>query len=95
MPRNRKEKKESASQTKINHPRAAGFSRWMRSGERGNNPPVKSCLGLLFTLLVFSIVVGGGALIWYLSDTAEFGRTGNGAAAAPPKARPVQLPGGR
>jgi len=35
------------------------------------NPPMKSCLGLLFTLLVFTLVVGGGALIWYLSSTAE------------------------
>jgi hypothetical protein len=67
----------------------------MRTLERGNKPPVKSCLGLLFTLLVFAIVVGGGAVIWYLSDTAEFSRTGNGAGAAPPKARPVRLPGGR
>ena len=67
----------------------------MRPRETGNKPSVKSCLGLLFTLLVLTIVVGGGALIWYLSDTVEFSRTGNGANAAPPKARPVQIPGGR
>ena len=57
---------------------------------------MKSCLGLLFTLLVFTLVVGGGAMIWYLSDTAEFSRTdgksARGAANAtgnPPRAIPV------
>ncbi len=33
---------------------------------------MKSCLGLLFTVLVFAVVIGGGALIWYLSQTTEF-----------------------
>ena len=41
---------------------------------------MKSCLGLFFTLLVFTLVVGGGALIWYLSDTSEFSRTTSAAA---------------
>jgi hypothetical protein len=35
---------------------------------------MKSCLGLLFILLVFTLVVGGGGLIWYLSRSAEFSR---------------------
>ena len=57
---------------------------------------MKSCLGLLFVLLVFTVVVGGGALIWYLSDTAEFSRKSPAPAATsavPPKAVPV-LPKG-
>lgn len=33
---------------------------------------MKSCLGLLLTLLILVAVIGTGALIWYLSDTAEF-----------------------
>ena len=52
---------------------------------------MKSCLGLLIVLLVFVAVVGGGALIWYLSSTSEFSRKNapvlNG---APPKAVPVK-----
>jgi hypothetical protein len=51
---------------------------------------MKSCLGLLFTVFVFTLVVGGGSLIWYLSHSAEFSRD-----ATPPKATPVQLPGTR
>lgn len=53
---------------------------------------MKSCLGLLITLLIFTFVVGGGALIWYLSDTAEFSRSGLAVAvpAPPPKAIPVR-----
>jgi hypothetical protein len=47
-------------------------------------PTMKSCLGLLFVLLVFTVVVGGGALIWYLSDTAEFSRANT---ASPPVRR--------
>ena len=35
---------------------------------------MKSCLGLLFTVLAFTVVVGGAGLIWYLSNTAEFSR---------------------
>ncbi len=56
---------------------------------------MKSCLGLLVTLLVFTIVIGGGALIWYLSYSAEFSRAGKAPAAAsamPPKATPVNPP---
>ena len=53
---------------------------------------MKSCLGLLIALLVFILVIGGGALIWYLSDTATFTRT-NAPAAAPAKnAPPVAIP---
>ena len=35
---------------------------------------MKSFVSMLFTLLVFTLVVGGAAMIWYLSDTAEFSR---------------------
>ncbi len=35
---------------------------------------MKSCLGLLFILAILLAVVGGGGLIWYLSNTAEFSR---------------------
>jgi hypothetical protein len=35
---------------------------------------MKSCLGLLFTLLILIAVIGTGAAIWYLSDTAEFSK---------------------
>ena len=52
---------------------------------------MKSCLGLLLVLLSFVLVIGGGGLIWYLSETAEFSRKMpvNPTAAAPPKAIPV------
>ena len=58
---------------------------------------MKSCLGLLFALFLFVAVIGGGALIWYLSDTAEFTRPSTpGASAsapgAPPKAFPMAIP---
>ncbi|WP_367872241.1 hypothetical protein [Luteolibacter sp. Populi] len=33
---------------------------------------MKSCLGLLLTLLILFAVIGTGAAIWYLSATAEF-----------------------
>lgn len=35
---------------------------------------MKSCLGLLLTLLILVAVIGTGVAIWYLSDTAEFAR---------------------
>lgn len=56
---------------------------------------MKSCLGLLLTLTVFTLVVGGGALIWYLSHTAEITRKDAPAAATapPPKAVPVRPQG--
>lgn len=60
---------------------------------------MKSCLGLLAVLTVFIVVVGGGALIWYLSETAEFSRkdaVGTETAAPPkaiPRAEPLRGPG--
>jgi len=47
---------------------------------------MKSCLGLLFTVLAFTIVVGGAGLIWYLSNTAEFSRQ-----VPAPKATPARV----
>lgn len=35
---------------------------------------MKSCLGILLVFSTFVSVIGGGALIWYLSSTAEFSR---------------------
>jgi hypothetical protein len=35
---------------------------------------MKSCLGLLLALIILLAVLGTGAAIWYLSDTAEFTR---------------------
>lgn len=35
---------------------------------------MKSCLGIILAVLIFVAVIGGGALIWYLSDTTEFSR---------------------
>lgn len=50
---------------------------------------MKSCLGLIIALIVFVAVIGGGALIWYLSSTAEFSR---GKAVDPPTAIPTAVP---
>ena len=49
---------------------------------------MKSCLGILIVFFSFVAVVGGGALVWYLSSTAEFSRTG--VVPAVPKAIPVR-----
>ena len=54
----------------------------------GLNPPMKFFLGSIFTLLVFTVVIGGGALIWYLSETTEVSR--NEAMPATPNAMPPQ-----
>jgi len=35
---------------------------------------MKSFLGMLFTLIVLAAVIGGGAVLWYLSSTTEFSR---------------------
>lgn len=35
---------------------------------------MKSCLGMLFTLALLAALVGGIALLWYLSDTLEVSR---------------------
>jgi hypothetical protein len=53
---------------------------------------MKSCLGLLFALFLFVAVIGGGAMIWYLSSSAEFSRTATTAPTknAPPVAIPVR-----
>lgn len=46
---------------------------------------MKSCFGMLLALVLFALVIGGGGLIWYLSETAEFSRAGDN----PPVAVPV------
>lgn len=35
---------------------------------------MKSFFGMLLVLIVLVAVIGGGALLWYLSDTAEYSR---------------------
>lgn len=57
----------------------------MGAGEFWHAPGMKSCMSLLFVLSIFVLVMGGGGLIWYLSDTAEFSST----TAKPPVAKPV------
>lgn len=37
---------------------------------------MKSCLGLLLAMIILVAVIGSGAAIWYLSNTAEFSRKG-------------------
>ncbi len=44
---------------------------------------MKSCLGTLLLMLVIIALVGGGALIWYLSNNSEFTRTDGSASAVP------------
>ncbi len=52
---------------------------------------MKSCLGILLVFFTFVAFIGGGALIWYLSNTSEFSRKGAVTAPAPaPKAVPVR-----
>ena len=48
---------------------------------------MKSCLGILLVFFTFVSVIGGGGLIWYLSNTAEFSR--KNAPAAPTIPAPV------
>lgn len=46
-----------------------------QNGRLGAVPaPMKSCFGLLIALVILVAVLGTGAAIWYLSDTAEFSR---------------------
>ncbi len=58
----------------------------MRRYEIASKPDMKSCLGMLLILSALVLVVGGGAAIWYLSDTAEFSRKDK---QVPPRAAPV------
>ena len=44
---------------------------------------MKSCLGILIVFFTFVAVVGGGVLIWYLSNTSEFSRKAEINAPAP------------
>jgi hypothetical protein len=54
---------------------------------------MKSCLGILIVFTVLVAVVGGGALVWYLSNTAEFARTPGPPSVEIPKAvTPPPLP---
>ena len=46
---------------------------------------MKSCFGMLLTLIVLLAVIISGVTIWYLSDTAQFTR--KDAPAAPGAAR--------
>ena len=56
---------------------------------------MKPAIGLLIPLLISLLVLGGAAVIWYLSATAEFSRTPTPTPAAPPKAIPARPPAKR
>jgi hypothetical protein len=49
-----------------------------RVGGKLNTPPstfpMKSCLGLLLTLLILIAVIGTGAALWYMSANTEYAR---------------------
>ncbi len=53
---------------------------------------MKSCLGMLVALLVLVAVLGTGAGIWYLSDTAEFARQEASVSGPDPEAEPAPTP---
>jgi hypothetical protein len=62
------------------------------------HPPMKSCFALLLSLVASIAILGSGALLWYLSDTAEFTRQTKPPAptsAMPPKATPIHPPAKR
>lgn len=67
----------------------------------GLNPSMKFFFGAIFTLLVFTVVIGGGALIWYLSQTTELSRNEAMPTTSKPISPnsapipPVREPGGR
>lgn len=43
---------------------------------------MRSCLGVLIVFFTFVGIIGGGALIWYLSTSAEFSRKPSASAPA-------------
>ncbi len=49
---------------------------------------MKSCIGILIIFLTFVVIVGGGALVWYLSTSADITRKVV-VPSLPPKAAPV------
>lgn len=69
-------------------------SRWLFPCPSPLIPRVKSFLSLTFVLLVFLVIVVGGGLLWYLSDTTEFSRkdTPPSRPAAPAPAATPALP---
>lgn len=36
---------------------------------------LNGCFSMLLLLIAFIAIMGGGAVLWYLSDTAEFAKT--------------------
>ena len=53
---------------------------------------MKSCLGILIVFTTLVAVLGGGALIWYLSTTAEFSRKGTAETTVLPPKAPITVP---
>jgi len=53
---------------------------------------MKSCLGILIVFTTLIAVLGGGALIWYLSSTAEFSRKATTETTVIPPKAPVAGP---
>lgn len=54
---------------------------------------MKSCLGILLAFSLFITVIGGGALLWYLSSTVEYSRRDKVPTHAVPKAAVKARPG--
>ena len=73
-------------------PAAALISRWTGPQAALTETSMKSCLGLIGAILLSVIVVGGGGLLWYLSETTEFSRKAQPVAAAAPALTPKPLP---
>ena len=72
-----------------------GFSHWIPLLDSATNPLMKSCLGIFISLVISFLVVSTGALLWYLSYSAEFARNANPPAATstlPPTAKPGHPP---
>ena len=79
-------------------PPVALFSRWTGRQAALTEAFMKSCLGLIGAILLSIIVVGGGGLLWYLSETTEFSRKAQPVAAAralTPKPLPARSPAKR
>jgi hypothetical protein len=53
---------------------------------------MKSCLGILLVFFTCVSIIGGGALIWYLSSTSEFSRAPNSSSAGPGAPQAVPAP---
>jgi hypothetical protein len=51
---------------------------------------MKSCLGILLVFFTLVAMIGGGALVYYLSATSEFSRTDAATRAETPPVAPAR-----